>query len=230
MMLRFCADRAIGKAAGSVEKVSVLASGGLDSSVLIAKLAADAEVHPIYVRCGLAWEDAELAVLRSFIDALKKPNVTAVIELSAPAAALYGDHWSVTGKSVPAADEPDENTYLPGRNILLITLAAIWGSTHEVSRIAIGSLGSNPFPDATPQFFETLARALSIGLAHSVIIEAPLSGLHKDELIKQFKDLPLELTLTCMDPANGQHCGRCNKCFERQQAFHKAGVVDRTTY
>src|SRR5208283_943066 len=230
MMLRFCADRAIGKAAGSVEKVSVLASGGLDSSVLIAKLAADAEVHPIYVRCGLAWEDAELAVLRSFIDALKKPNVTAVIELSAPAAALYGDHWSVTGKGVPAADEPDENTYLPGRNILLISLAAIWGSTHGVSRIAIGSLGGNPFSDATPEFFESFARALSMGLGHNVLIEAPLRGFHKDDLIRQYKDLPLELTLTCMAPAGAKHCGQCNKCRERQLGFRNAGVVDRTVY
>jgi 7-cyano-7-deazaguanine synthase len=213
-----------------VDKISVLASGGLDSSVLIAKLAAEAEVYPIYVRCGFAWEEMELAAIESFLDALHSPNVRTIVVLSAPTDVLYGDHWSVTGARVPAADEPDENTYLPGRNILLITLAAIWGSTHGVSRIAIGSLGSNPFPDATPQFFETLARALSMGLAHSVIIEAPLSGLHKDELIRQFKDLPLELTLTCMDPANGQHCGQCNKCFERQQAFHKAGVVDRTTY
>jgi 7-cyano-7-deazaguanine synthase len=213
-----------------VEKVSVLASGGLDSSVLIAKLAADAEVHPIYVRCGLAWEDAELAVLRSFIDALKKSNVTPVTELSAQAAALYGDHWSVTGKGVPAADEPDENTYLPGRNILLISLAAIWGSTHDVSRIAIGSLGGNPFPDATTEFFESFGRDLSIGLNHKVLIEAPLRGFHKEDLIRDFKDLPLQLTLTCMAPVGSTHCGQCNKCFERQQAFHKAGVVDRTVY
>src|ERR1700733_10818988 len=134
----------------------------------------------MHVRCGFAWEDMELAALQSFQDALHNRNVMPSAVLSAPTAVLYGDHWSVTGARVPAADEPDENTYLPGRNILLISLAAIWGSTHGVSGIAIGSLGSNPFPDATPQFFETLARALSMGLAHSVIIEAPLSGLHKD--------------------------------------------------
>ena len=51
-----------------MEKISVLASGGLDSSVLIAKLADGAEVYPIYVRCGFAWEDMELAVLQSFLD------------------------------------------------------------------------------------------------------------------------------------------------------------------
>ena len=213
-----------------MEKISVLASGGLDSSVLIAKLAADAEVYPIYVRCGFAWEDMELTGLQSFLDALRSHNVMPTTVLSTPTAVLYGDHWSVTGARVPAADEPDENTYLPGRNILLISLAAIWGSTHGVSRIAIGSLGGNPFPDATSEFFETFARALSMGLGHNVKIEAPLRGFHKEDLIKQFKDLPLELTLTCMAPRDSQHCGQCNKCFERQQAFQKAGVVDRTVY
>jgi 7-cyano-7-deazaguanine synthase len=213
-----------------VEKLSVLASGGLDSSVLIAKLADSAEVYPIYVRCGFAWEEMELKGLQAFIDALHNRNVMPTTVLAAASDVLYGDHWSVTGARVPAADEPDENTYLPGRNILLISLAAIWGSTHTVSRIAIGSLGGNPFPDATPEFFETLARALSMGLGEKVLIEAPLRGLHKEDLIRQFKDLPLELTLTCMAPIGGRHCGQCNKCFERQQAFHKAGVVDRTIY
>jgi 7-cyano-7-deazaguanine synthase len=213
-----------------VEKISVLASGGLDSSVLIAKLAAGAEVHPIYVRCGFAWEEVEIQFLRSFLDALHNPNVMSITVLSAPTDVLYGDHWSVTGARVPAAGEPDENTYLPGRNILLIALAAIWGSTHGVSRIAIGSLGSNPFPDATPEFFDSFARALSMGLGHNVVIETPLRNFHKDDLIRTFKDLPLELTLTCMAPQGSQHCGRCNKCFERQQAFQKAGVADRTIY
>jgi 7-cyano-7-deazaguanine synthase len=226
MVLRFCANGA----AISVEKISVLASGGLDSSVLIAKSAAGAEVYPVYVRCGFGWEHIELKFLQSFIDALHNPNVKPVTELAAPTAVLYGNHWSVTGAPVPAADEPDENTYLPGRNILLISLAAIWCSTHGVSRIAIGSLGSNPFPDATPNFFESFARVLSMGLAHSILIEAPLSGFHKDDLIKQFQHLPLELTLTCMAPEGSQHCGRCNKCFERQLAFQKAGVTDRTVY
>jgi 7-cyano-7-deazaguanine synthase len=226
MVLRSCAN---GERVG-VEKISVLASGGLDSSVLIAKLAADAEVFPIYVRCGFAWEEIEFRFLQSFLKALRHRNVMPTVALSAPADVLYGDHWSVNGARVPAADEPDENTYLPGRNILLISLAAIWGSTHGVSRIAIGSLGGNPFPDATPDFFDKFTRSLSIGLGRRVTIEAPLRGFHKEDLIKQFKDLPLELTLTCMAPEGGQHCGQCNKCFERQQAFHKAGIVDRTVY
>jgi 7-cyano-7-deazaguanine synthase len=213
-----------------LDKIAVLASGGLDSSALIAKLASAAEVYPLYVRCGFGWEEMELAGLKSFLDAVHIPNVMPVTVLSAPAAALYGDHWSVSGAGVPGADEPDENTYLPGRNIMLIALVAVWGVAHGVRRIAIGSLGGNPFPDATPEFFDSFARALSIGLGHNVTVEAPLRGLHKEEVVRMFQDLPLELTLTCMAPQRGRHCGHCNKCRERQLAFSNAGVADRTVY
>ena len=57
-----------------VDSIAVLASGGLDSCVLIADLAEDAKVSPLYVRKGLAWEDAELTALVSFIEALGNPN------------------------------------------------------------------------------------------------------------------------------------------------------------
>lgn len=213
-----------------MEKIAVLASGGLDSSVLIADMAARAEVYPVYVQWGLAWEAMEQAALRTFLSALANSNVKALTMLSTPIAAIYGDHWSVTGKSVPSATEPDEAVFLPGRNILLIGLASVWCATHGVRCIAVGSLGGNPFPDATPEFFQSYEAVLSAGLGRAVQLEAPYRGLHKSDLVKRFADLPLELTLTCMAPAGGKHCGRCNKCAERQDAFRRAGVPDLTTY
>jgi 7-cyano-7-deazaguanine synthase len=213
-----------------MEKIAVLASGGLDSSVLIADMAASAEVYPIYVQWGLAWEATELAALWAFLAALDNSNVKALTMLSTPIGPIYGDHWSVTGKSVPGATEPDEAVFLPGRNILLIGLAAVWCATHGVRRIAVGSLGGNPFPDATPEFFQSYEAVLSAGLGREVQLEAPYRGLHKSDLVKRFANLPLELTLTCMAPAGGKHCGRCNKCAERQDAFRRAGVADLVTY
>ena len=50
------------------------------------------------------------------------------------------------------------------------------------------------------------------------------------KLIRQFADLPLELTLTCMTPFRGGHCGQCSKCGERQQAYVDAAVNDPTVY
>lgn len=213
-----------------MNRIAVLASGGLDSSVLVVDQARNAEVYPIYVQWGLAWEATERAALQSFLAALKNPSAMPLTTLSVPIAAIYGDHWSVTGKGVPGLEEPDAAVFLPGRNILLIGLAAVWCSMHDVSRIAIGSLGGNPFPDATPEFFRDFARILGAGLGYHVKVEAPYRGLHKSEIIKRFRDLPLELTLTCMAPKAGKHCGQCNKCGERRLAFQQAGVPDRTVY
>ena len=42
--------------------------------------------------------------------------------------------------------------------------------------------------------------------------------------------VPLELTLSCMQPKDGLHCGQCSKCRERRDAFAEAGVADPTTY
>ncbi|MBM3945159.1 MAG: 7-cyano-7-deazaguanine synthase, partial [SAR202 cluster bacterium] len=187
-------------------------------------------VFPVYIRAGLAWEDEEFQALERFISALANKNVQLVTTIPAPADALYDDHWSVTGDWVPEAATASSALFLPGRNVLLLSLAAIWCSMHGVSRLAIGSLWGNPFPDSTLDFFESFSRSLSLGLAHEISIEAPYRNLNKEEIIQSNADLPLELTLTCMAPRGGVHCGDCNKCEERRTAFDKAGISDRTAY
>jgi 7-cyano-7-deazaguanine synthase len=213
-----------------LDRVAVLASGGLDSSVLLADLARDSVVHPLYVSKGLAWEEQERAALEAFLDALASPNIRPVTWLAAPARELYGDHWSLDGAGVPGLATPDSAVHLPGRNVLLIGLAAVWCSVHGVSRIAIGSLGGNPFADATSSFFKEFGRVLSQGLAHEITVAAPYRGSRKEDLIRRRHDLPLGLTLTCIAPEGAEHCGRCNKCGERQGAFAAAGVTDPTIY
>ena len=213
-----------------MERIAVLASGGLDSAVLLADLARTASVFPIYVEAGLAWEAEEKSALERYLSALNNHNVAPLTVLEMPVRRLYGQHWSTTGENVPTADQPDSAVYLPGRNVLLIGVTAVWCALHEVGTIAIGSLDANPFPDATPEFFESYARVLSGALGHELSIVAPYRERHKSEIIAEFRDLPLELTLTCMSPREGKHCGACNKCFERQQAFRQAGVTDKTQY
>ena len=83
-----------------MDRVAVLASGGLDSSVLLADIARHSIVFPIYVQVGLAWEKEERQALASFLDGLNSPNVRPVTALSLPIQPLYHDHWSVTGLGV----------------------------------------------------------------------------------------------------------------------------------
>ena len=68
----------------------------------------------------------------------------------------------------------------PGRNLLLTVKAAVWCRLRECRTLALGSLGSNPFPDSTPEFFADLER-LSTGrwvatAAHPAVRDAPQGG------------------------------------------------------
>ena len=113
-----------------------------------------------------------------------------------------------TGRSAarrPAFDTPDEDVYLDGRNIVLLSKASVFMARNRLSRVMLGPLAGNPFPDATPEFFEAMARALSIGLAWRVAIETPLAALHKADVIARGAALgvPFELTLSCMQPVDG---------------------------
>jgi 7-cyano-7-deazaguanine synthase len=212
---------------------AVLLSAGLDSAVLAAAEARSHDVHPIYISTGLAWERDERAALDALLAAAPfGRNVAPLACLSFSVDDLYpSTHWALRG-TPPAFDTPDEDVYLAGRNVLLLSKAATYCSQNAVSRIAIGTLAGNPFPDATPPFFEAMGRALSLGLAHTIVIEAPFASMEKSDVIRLGIELgvPLELTLSCMNPQDGRHCGRCSKCRERRDAFAEAAVADPTLY
>jgi 7-cyano-7-deazaguanine synthase len=213
-----------------MDRIAVLASGGLDSCVLVADLARTAEVIPVHVSMGLVWEREEVPALERFLAFIAQPNLRPLVKLDLPVETLYGSHWSITGRDVPPAGTPDLEVYLPGRNILLFSVVGIWCSLNGVSTMAIGSLSCNPFPDGTPEFFRLFPEVVGQGLNHPLKVLAPYRGLEKADLIRRFAFLPLELTLTCMTPVNGNHCGQCSKCGERQQAFRDAGVADPAVY
>ena len=220
---------------------ALLHSGGLDSAVLLAEEAARADVQPIYVSVGLAWEAAEREMIAWFMAngaIAARPLVSLAVDMRD----VYApSHWAVLGRP-PAYHTPDEDVYLPGRNIVLIAKAAVYCAASGIGRIVLGTLARNPFPDATPEFRAALARALSLGLGHPLTIDAPYAEIDKADVVRRGAALgvPFELTLSCMNPVvehgDGnqhrvqQHCGACSKCRERHDAFIEARVADPTTY
>ena len=214
-------------------QVAVLCSGGLDSAVLLALEARDHAVLPVYVCAGLSWETEELALLGRLLEAsLFRDRVSPLVRLRVDVADLYpAGHWALRA-APPAYDTPDEDVYLAGRNVLLLSKAAVLCASRGMPRIVMGTLAGNPFPDATPDFFSAMAHALSLGLAHEVTIGAPLATMHKEEVVALGGALgvPFELTLSCMNPSHGRHCGLCSKCRERRDAFAAASVADPTEY
>ena len=217
-------------AASRTSAVCVLVSGGVDSAFLLAQLLRSHAAAPVYVRCGLRWEAAELHWLRQLLRALRSPHLRPLRVVRLPLRSLYGPHWSLTGRRAPSAESPDAAVYLPGRNMLLLGCAGVVCAQAGAgpSAIALGTLAGNPFGDATPAFFRRMAACLSQALDRRIRILTPLRRLRKARLIRCAAKVPLHLTFSCIRPRGMRHCGRCNKCAERQAAFRAAGVVDRT--
>ncbi|MBM3993798.1 MAG: 7-cyano-7-deazaguanine synthase [Planctomycetes bacterium] len=215
----------------SHETLAVLISGGLDSAILLGDvLRRTLAVFPIYIRCGLSWEAVEFAYLERYLDALRCPGLKPLTVLAQPIADVYGPHWSITGRDVPDADTPDDAVFLPGRNVLLLAKSLLWCHLHRVPALALGSLQTNPFPDATPEFFAGFQNLLNQAMQGRVEVCLPFGGMKKTAVLKLGAELPLEHTLSCIAPVGALHCGRCNKCAERRHAFADAGMADRTRY
>jgi 7-cyano-7-deazaguanine synthase len=222
-----------------------LLSGGLDSAVLVAEEATrHGDVQPIYISAGLAWEPAE----RIFVDRLLSRLAVAqelrpLVTLGVDMRDVYpATHWAVAGVP-PAYHTPDEDVYLPGRNIVLLAKAGVFCAAAGIERIALGTLAHNPFPDATPAFRSAIAQALSLGLGRTIDVAAPFAEVEKTDVVRRGAALgvPFELTLSCMNPVRASdsgpsrsldflHCGACSKCRERHDAFIGAGITDPTAY
>ena len=229
----------------------VLLSGGLDSAVLAAHEAQTSRVLPVYVSVGLAWEAAELAMLERLLQAPPLAGkVEPLIRVEFTMRDVYAPtHWAIRG-TPPAYDTPDEDVYLTGRNLVLLTKAGVVAAKHEAHRIALGPLAGNPFPDARPEFFASMAKSLSLGLDHAIEVATPFLEWEKVDVIKRGVELhvPFEHTLSCMSPQAGAsggcircircircigaplHCGLCSKCRERRDSFAAAGLTDPAKY
>src|SRR4051812_43202795 len=211
---------------------AVLFSAGLDSAVLLANALTAGTAHPVYVQAGLAWEAEELRAASRLLAAPLYRAAAPMSALTVDMRDIYPEsHWAVRGVA-PGFDTPDEDVYLDGRNIVLLAKASVFMARHRITRVLLGPLAGNPFPDATPEFFAAMGHALTLGLASDVRVETPLAALHKADVITLGERLgvPFELTLSCMQPAGGEHCGRCSKCRERRDGFLEAGIKDPTVY
>jgi 7-cyano-7-deazaguanine synthase len=211
--------------------IGLLVSGGLDSSILLAHLLAGGQrVRPFYVRSGLVWQMAEFDALRRFVAAVQIPALEELVTLDLPLADIYQDHWSVTGRGVPDAESRDEAVYLPGRNALLVIKAALWCARHGIGQLALAPLGSSPFADATPEFFNDFESAMNRAMLGRVRLLRPFADLGKRQVMELGRAFPLQWTFSCINPAQGMHCGNCNKCAERRAAFRLIGAEDPTDY
>jgi 7-cyano-7-deazaguanine synthase len=212
-------------------EVALLLSGGLDSSILLAHLLSQRHtVQPIYIGTDAIWQAEELAAIKRFLSAMWSSHLKPLVQLSMPIGDLYGRHWSTTRHGTPAEGTPDETVYLPGRNPLLLVKSAVYCQMHHIEEIALAALASNPFADATDEFFAAFERAMTLAGRVPLRILRPFAAMTKMEVMQLGRNYPLAHTFSCIAPLAGVHCGGCNKCGERKSAFDIAGIPDPTHY
>ncbi len=204
----------------SPAKIAILISGGLDSAILTSELLkSNSLVQPIYIKSGHVWEPTEFYWLKRYLKAIANRRLAKLVCLSLETKDLYEGHWSVTGKKTPSDKSDDAEVYLPGKNLLLITKAAVYCSLNQIPALVLGPLKTNPFPDAKASFFQNLGKVCSEGLHFKLKIRTPFLDRTKQEVMALGKNLPLHLTFSCLAPVGLRHCGKCNKCAERKKAF-----------
>ena len=127
------------------------------------------------------------------------------------------------------------NTYVPGRNIIFLSIAGAIADIKKCEAIMIGvnAVDYSGYPDCRPEFISSMEKSLRIGLAFSstLKIDAPLQTMSKAEIIKYGMQLgtPYELTHSCY-LGNEEACGKCDSCLLRLKGFMEAGYEDPVKY
>lgn len=211
-----------------MKRAVVVFSGGQDSTTcLIQALQQYDEVHCVTFDYGQRHRE-EIEVARELAQQLgarahKVLDVTLLNELAIS---------SLTRDSIPVpAYDPDASglpsTFVPGRNILFLTLAAIYAYQVEAEAVITGVCETDfsGYPDCRDEFVKALNEAVKLGMARDVRFETPLMWLNKAEtwaLAAYWQQLPLvrQQTLTCYNGIKGDGCGECAACHLRANGLH----------
>ncbi len=143
---------------------------------------------------------------------------------------------AITDKSIKVPEKEEKGvpvTYVPGRNLIFLSVAAAWGEIIGAKAIFIGAnvRDYSGYPDCRGDFLEAFEKAVALGTKKEtkIAVKAPLLLMTKTKIIKESRRLgiDLELTTSCYDPLeDGVPCEKCASCRIREKALKKALITD----
>lgn len=224
-----------------MSKAVVLLSGGLDSTTTLAyAISQGYEVVPLTVSYGQR-HSRELRSAKAVAEHYGvKHHVMTDLDLSfLTTSALTSTMVDVPQRtSLEGISEEIPVTYVPARNIIMLSLAAGLCETVGGDAVFIGAnaVDYSGYPDCRPEFLEAFQHVLRVGTkagveGRPIKVEAPILNMSKGEIVALAKKLgaPLHLTWSCYRGGE-KACGRCDSCLLRLKGFQDAGVKDPVPY
>ncbi|CCJ34111.1 7-cyano-7-deazaguanine synthase QueC [Caloramator australicus] len=223
-------------------KALVLASGGLDSTVLLSKVVKEygcENVTALNIFYGQKHKkEAEFAKYQAekygvnYITA----DLSSVFKFSKDCPLLEGSDNEIPEKSYAEqlkdmGGQGTVSTYVPFRNGLFLSYAAAIAIQFGASKIFYGAhsddAAGSAYPDCSGSFIENMARAIYEGTGGEVSLEAPFWNLTKKDIVKIGLDLGVDFahTWSCYK-GKEEPCRRCATCIDRERAFELNGIED----
>ncbi len=205
--------------------VIVLTSGGIDSAVVCQLIEKQGDkVLPLFIDYGQLCVEKEWIACQNIMKDCNLPPPEKI-------------DVSGFGKAIPSGlTNKDKDIYkdafLPGRNLLFLTLAASYAASKKVKIIAIGLLSEklHLFPDQTEEFIVNTNFAINSALNENFIILTPLIKFSKSDVIKLAEkyNIPLDKTYSCYS-GEEKYCGKCVSCREilGSELKHKIPQLER---
>ena len=222
-----------------MSRAIVLLSGGLDSTTTLAKALADGhQVTALSFRYGQK-HSKELISAANVAAYYGVKHVIVNLDLSMFRSALTRQELDIPenrDESKMGADIPI--TYVPARNIIMLSVAVGLCESTDSDRIFIGanSVDYSGYPDCRPEFFNAYENMIKVGTkagveGKSIKIETPILKASKADIVRLGKKLkaPLHLTWSCYEGGE-KACGKCDSCQLRLKGFHEAGFEDEIEY
>lgn len=226
-----------------MKKAVVLASGGLDSTTVMALAVKQGfDVYALTFDYGQRHRH-ELEASRRAARA-----VGAVEHIITPIGLrVFGGSALTADIEVPKERVPDRMsseipvTYVPARNIIFLSIALGWCEVIGAQDIFIGvnAVDYSGYPDCRPEFLEAFERLAALATKAGVEgtsrfrIHAPLMTMTKAEIIRTGTRIGVDYSIThsCYDPSpEGSACGVCDSCVLRRRGFDEAGIADPIKY
>lgn len=234
---------AVSKLPKTDKNVLVILSGGLDSSIVTMMLAHHYGANRV---SALSYDygqkqKAELYRAKLLCHVLgvrhKIIDLSILGEIAKPMSANIAGTDVAMPTIKDVLGDPQPKTYVPFRNMILMSLTLAQAEVEDASHIFCGLQVHDEYGywDTSQTFVDALNKVASLNRKHKIEILAPFSQLSKyDEILiskEMGKEHLLELTLTCYNPDSDHlSCGKCPSCSERIANFAKAGMIDPIGY